>query len=115
MNDRPHATSPVPEGERAVSRLDREAAMAAFPSSPAARNRWILERRPVRNALDPWRPYAFVAETEAGPDGDAVDVATIFLTNRECPWRCVMCDLWKNTLEETVPVGAIAAQISHAL
>ena len=115
MNDRRLETDPVPEGERAVSRLDREAAMAAVPSSPAARNRWILERRPARNALDPWRPYAFVAETEAGPDGEAVDVATVFLTNRECPWRCVMCDLWRNTLEETVPEGAIAAQILHAL
>src|SRR5207247_1733378 len=30
-------------------------------------------------------------------------------------WRCVMCDLWKNTLTETVPVGAIPAQIDYAL
>ena len=41
-----------------------------YPSSPAARNRWILERRPARNVLDPWRPYAFLAETETGPDGE---------------------------------------------
>ena len=26
-----------------------------------------------------------------------------------------MCDLWKNTLTETVPVGAIPAQIEYAL
>jgi hypothetical protein len=26
-----------------------------------------------------------------------------------------MCDLWRNTLSETVPVGAIPAQIDHAL
>ncbi len=86
-----------------------------YPGSPAARNRWILGRRPARNVLDPWRPYAFVAETEVGQDGAVVDVATIFLTNRECPWRCLMCDLWRNTLEETVPEGAIAAQIQYAL
>ncbi len=42
-------------------------------------------------------------------------VATVFLTNRECPFRCLMCDLWRNTLTETVPVGAIPAQIDHAL
>ena len=42
-------------------------------------------------------------------------VATIFLTNRECPFRCLMCDLWRNTLTETVPAGAIPAQIDHAL
>jgi hypothetical protein len=44
-----------------------------------------------------------------------VSVATIFLTSRECPWRCLMCDLWKNTLTETVPIGAIPAQIDYAL
>jgi radical SAM enzyme (TIGR01210 family) len=44
-----------------------------------------------------------------------VPVNTIFLTNRECPWRCLMCDLWKNTLSETVPLGAIPAQIEYAL
>ena len=48
-------------------------------------------------------------------DGRIVTVNTIFLTNRECPWRCVMCDLWKNTLTETVSVGAIPAQIDYAL
>src|SRR5213078_1780566 len=47
--------------------------------------------------------------------GELVSVATIFLTNRECPWHCLMCDLWKNTLTETVPPGAIPAQIDSAL
>src|SRR5262249_41542071 len=63
----------------------------------------------------PWRPYAFLTEREFGAEGRLVDVATIFLTNRECPWRCTMCDLWRNTLEETVPQGAIAAQVRQAL
>jgi radical SAM enzyme (TIGR01210 family) len=89
--------------------------MTTYPDSLAARNRWILERRPPRNVLDPWRPYAFLVETEAGDEGTAVEIATIFLTNRECPWRCLMCDLWRNTLEEKVPPGAIAAQIQYAL
>ncbi len=89
--------------------------MTLYPDSPSARGRWIIERRPPRNVLDPRVPYAFLAEQEAGPDGLPVDVATIFLTNRECPWRCLMCDLWRNTLEATVPEGAIAAQIRYAL
>jgi radical SAM enzyme (TIGR01210 family) len=37
------------------------------------------------------------------------------LTNKECPWRCLMCDLWKNTLTETVPPGAIPQQMDFAL
>ena len=86
-----------------------------YPDSPAARDRWVLGRRPDRNALDPWRPYAYLVEPEVGAEGDVEDVATVFLTNRECPWRCLMCDLWRNTLEETVPPGAIAAQIEYAL
>ncbi len=47
--------------------------------------------------------------------GVAVSVATVFLTNRECPWRCIYCDLWKNTTTETVPLGAIPAQLDFAL
>ena len=76
---------------------------------------WILEKRPARNALDPFRPYAFSTESERSKDGAIVPVNTVFLTNRECPWRCLMCDLWKNTLQETVPKGAIPTQIKYAL
>ncbi|MGC2299851.1 MAG: hypothetical protein WA476_13680, partial [Acidobacteriaceae bacterium] len=47
--------------------------------------------------------------------GEVVPVATIFLTNRECPWRSVMCDLWRNTLAEETGPGAIPAQIDYAL
>lgn len=79
------------------------------------RDRWILDRRPRREALDASRPYRFLTETETGPDGSQFDVATVFLTNRECPFRCVMCDLWRNTLEQSVPPGAIPQQIRYAL
>ena len=65
--------------------------------------------------LDPLRPWQFLAEEERSSGGEIALVNTVFLTNRECPWRCVMCDLWKNTLTETVPVGAIPSQIEYAL
>lgn len=42
-------------------------------------------------------------------------MSTVFLTNRECPWTCLMCDLWVNTLEDSVPAGAIPEQIRTAL
>ena len=88
---------------------------SGYPAGAAARDRWILERRPPRNRLDARRAYAARVELEVSESGEPVDVATIFLTNRECPWRCLMCDLWRNTLEESVPSGAISAQIRGAL
>lgn len=75
----------------------------------------IPARHGQRNPLDPRRPYAFFIETERAASGEIVPVTTIFLTNRECPWRCVYCDLWKNALEESVPPGAIPEQIDFAL
>lgn len=95
--------------------MTRDDSVLAYPESPAERTRWIVGMRGARNGLDPLRPYAFFVEREFGAEGRIVDVATIFLTNRECPWRCLMCDLWKNTLTEAVPPGAIPAQIRHAL
>ncbi len=86
-----------------------------YPAEPAERTEWILAQRPQRTELDPAKPYAFFVEEECSSTGEAVPVATIFLTNRECPWRCVMCDLWKNTLTESVRPGAIPRQIAYAL
>jgi archaeosine synthase beta-subunit len=86
-----------------------------YPESATERDRWILSQRPQRNQLDPRRPYAFHIENERSASGKLVPVATIFLTNKECPWRCLMCDLWRNTLTEGVPPGAIPEQISFAL
>jgi hypothetical protein len=57
----------------------------------------------------------FFVEEELSASREILPVATIFLTNRECPWRCVMCDLWRNTLTTEVPLGAIPAQIVFAL
>lgn len=84
-------------------------------SANASLDTWIVGQRPPRNPLDPLRPYLFFQEEEPSRDGEIVPVNTIFLSNRECPWRCLMCDLWKNTLAETVPAGAIPTQIEYAL
>ncbi len=92
-----------------------ESATTSYPESPAGRDDWIRSRRPERQAVDPQRPYAYLVERERTEGGELANVATIFLTNRECPWRCLMCDLWRNTLTESVPPGAIPAQIDYAL
>jgi archaeosine synthase beta-subunit len=76
---------------------------------------WIVNRRSAREKLDPYLPYEHFVEEERSASGAVVPIATVFITNKECPFRCVMCDLWRNTLTESVPVGAIPAQIDHAL
>jgi radical SAM enzyme (TIGR01210 family) len=88
---------------------------APYPGSRPQRDRWILERRGPRRRLDPALPYARIHEEEPDDSLRPVPVSTIFLTNRECPWRCLMCDLWRDTLTETVPAGAIPGQIRQAL
>ena len=80
-----------------------------------ARDAFVLGLRPPRNAVDPFRPSGFFVEEEPRRGGGTEQVATVLLTNRECPWRCVMCDLWKNTLEGPTPKGAIPAQMRFAL
>jgi radical SAM enzyme (TIGR01210 family) len=80
-----------------------------------ARDAFVLGLRPPRNAADPFRPNGFFVEEEPRPGGGTDRVATVLLTNRECPWRCLMCDLWKNTLETPTPRSAIPAQMRFAL
>ena len=91
------------------------ASLEPYPQGSRERDRWVLAHRPPRNELDPWRPYGFFVEDELSEQLSVEKIATVLLTNRECPWRCVMCDLWRNTLTNTVPPGAIPAQIKHAL
>lgn len=78
-------------------------------------NKWIVSCRGNKNSVDPQKPYAWIIEKERTPSGTIEDVATIFLTNRECPFHCLMCDLWRNTTDRSVPEGAIPAQIERVL
>jgi hypothetical protein len=98
-----------------VSPVTADLIAASYPDRPSERDSWVLAHRPQRNALDLFRPYAYLIEEEPDPARAIIPVATIFLTNRECPWRCVMCDLWRNTLATPTPAGAIPAQIDFAL
>jgi radical SAM enzyme (TIGR01210 family) len=76
---------------------------------------WIRQQRGAKNPVDPCRPYNFLLEDERTPGGKVEKVSTLFLTNRECPYTCLMCDLWKHTTDDPVPAGAIPAQIEWAL
>ena len=77
--------------------------------------RWIRSIRGEKSPVDPYVPYGWFNEQELSLQGVVEEVSAILLTNRECPYSCLMCDLWKHTTSETVPTGAIPAQIELAL
>jgi radical SAM enzyme (TIGR01210 family) len=54
-------------------------------------------------------------ELEPDNEGKLQRVNTIFLTSKECAFKCLMCDLWKNTLTEPAPAGSVLKQIDYAL
>jgi archaeosine synthase beta-subunit len=90
---------------------------ATMPSTSPQGNKtaWIAALRPPRARTNPFKPHGLFLEQERNEAGRIVSSAVILLTNKECPWRCLMCDLWKHTTTQTVPSGAIAQQIDFAL
>jgi len=78
-------------------------------------NKWIVSTRGKKNHIDPQKPYSWLVEKERTRSGKIEDTGTIFLSNLECPFRCLMCDLWKNTTNKSVRTGDIPNQIEWAL
>jgi radical SAM enzyme (TIGR01210 family) len=82
----------------------------------ASLTRWVRERRPAKLAIaDPFRALAAFREEERRPEGGAIDVLTLILAGAECPFTCIYCDLWRQTLDGPTPPGAIPAQIRGVL
>lgn len=82
----------------------------------AALTRWVRARRPAKLPIaDPFRPLAAFREEERLPGGGEIDVFTLILAGAECPFTCVYCDLWRQTLDGPTTPGAIPAQIRSAL
>ena len=54
-------------------------------------------------------------EEERESGGRCVPVLTIFLNGAECPFECVFCDLWRQTLDGPTPREAIPQQIATAI
>lgn len=83
--------------------------------SPLARTRLIRRLRPPSVRVRPEQPYAFHHELERAPSGRLERVNVVFLTNRECPWTCTMCDLWRHTTKEPVTADQLLRQLDYAL
>jgi archaeosine synthase beta-subunit len=82
---------------------------------PEINDKWILKGRGNKNPVDPLKPYEWLVEKERTASGEIEDTAIIFLTNSECSFHCLMCDLWKNTTDKPVQPGFIPGQIEYAL
>ncbi|MBT3384999.1 MAG: radical SAM protein [Prolixibacteraceae bacterium] len=88
--------------------------MSKFPDTRFD-DQWIISKRGKKNKIDPLKPYGYFVEKERTVSGSIENVSTILLTNSECPFHCLMCDLWKNTSDKPVPEKSVAAQIEFAL
>jgi radical SAM enzyme (TIGR01210 family) len=78
-------------------------------------NSEIVRLRPAKNLVGPGVSYHFLHEQEPDAHGQLQRVNTIFLTGKECAFKCLMCDLWKNTLDGPTPAGAILNQLDYTL
>jgi len=65
--------------------------------------------------VDAWQPNGWLLEEERGSDGKRLSILTIFLAGAECPFECIFCDLWRQTLDGPTPRGAIPGQLAAAL
>lgn len=86
-----------------------------YPEGTVARDRWVLAHRGPRPVHDRTRPHSAFVEPERTEAGAVTPVLTVLLVSRECPWRCVMCDLWKFTVPGPMPAGFIPRQLAVAL
>ncbi len=75
----------------------------------------IRALRAPKRPIDPWRALASFWETERTPRGGEIAALTVLLAGAECPFTCVFCDLWRETLDGPTPAGAIPAQLRAVL
>ena len=74
-----------------------------------------MQRLTVKNNVNPDAAYGVFSEDELTRSGEIEPHNIILTTNKECPFKCVMCDLWQNTLDERVDDGVVAKQVEDAL
>jgi hypothetical protein len=91
------------------------ASAPGYPEGPRARDRFVLDRRAGHSVPEPGRHQGVLVEDERDEHGRVARVATVFLTGRECRWRCAMCDLWRHTIPGDTAPGAIPAQLDQML
>jgi hypothetical protein len=80
-----------------------------------AQSQWIRSLRSPKRPVDPREPLGHVWEEERERDGRLLPAFTVFLAGAECPFTCVFCDLWRETLDDATPLASLPIQIRKAL
>jgi len=83
--------------------------------APSEASRWVRSLRTPKRTIDPFLPLRHFWEEEREPGGGAIAALTVLLAGAECPFTCVFCDLWRETLDGATPLGALPAQLRKAL
>lgn len=78
-------------------------------------DRWVQSLRPAKRAPEPHTAVASFVEREMLPSGACGRALTVIFSNRECPYRCVFCGLWQETLDTSSSPGDVAVQLERAI
>ena len=78
-------------------------------------DRWVRSLRREKTPPATGLPPPVAHEHERRPGGGLRETATLFLVGKECPFSCVFCDLWQETLDGATPVGSLPQQLEPAL
>jgi radical SAM enzyme (TIGR01210 family) len=77
---------------------------------------WVRAlRSPKLPIEDPARALSWFWERERDPESGEIATLTVLLAGAECPFTCVFCDLWRQTLDGPTPRGALPAQLRAVL
>lgn len=86
-----------------------------LPSELATRSRWVRSLRPPVSRPGRETEPRVILDQEWETDGSLIHGAVVFLINRECPWSCVMCDLWQHTTPVPLGRGHALHQLQKAI
>lgn len=82
---------------------------------PAIDSRMVLAARGAKVPLASQIPPLLVTETEPDAAGGTTLASTVFLIGKECPFRCLMCDLWRHTTDQRTEPGSLVQQLIAVL
>lgn len=82
---------------------------------PTIDSRMVLAARGAKAPLTPQAIPRVVTESEPDAAGESALASTVFLLGKECPFRCLMCDLWRHTTDHRTEPGSLVRQLVAVL